>query len=190
MSIKSIKVIFCFLCLFLLISEALTIFGQSRNKIKTISKIAKKLKAEDVRRKEVETLLLRGEYQHDGSGELIYIGTFLSVPALLKVLENNPPQIFNPCDWASVIESPLAPVNNPLPPPQLNNTPLSLPVPYSPPKVEEPKQDCSPHKSYICTYAHAVTALRKIPGQNFVDYQDWKNWWEKYQTETKSPKIK
>jgi hypothetical protein len=33
-------------------------------------------------------------------------------------------------------------------------------------------------KSYVCTYAHAVSALKKITGQNFTDYQDWKTWWE------------
>jgi hypothetical protein len=35
-----------------------------------------------------------------------------------------------------------------------------------------------PKKSYICTYAHAVAALRKITGQNYTEYEDWRNWWE------------
>lgn len=45
----------------------------------------------DERRKQIEERMLKGEYQHDGSGELMYIGTMESVPALLKVLKDHPP---------------------------------------------------------------------------------------------------
>ena len=36
--------------------------------------------------------MLKGEYQHDGSGELLYIGDLTSVPALLKVLKDHAPK--------------------------------------------------------------------------------------------------
>ena len=35
--------------------------------------------------------MLNGEYLHDGAGELLYIGDISSVPALLRVLKDNPP---------------------------------------------------------------------------------------------------
>jgi hypothetical protein len=37
--------------------------------------------------------MLNGEYQHDGSLELLEIGDITSVPALLRVLKDNPPTI-------------------------------------------------------------------------------------------------
>ena len=43
------------------------------------------------RRAEVHKLMLKGEYLHDGAGELSYIGDISSVPALLVVLKENPP---------------------------------------------------------------------------------------------------
>ena len=43
------------------------------------------------RRAEVHKLMLKGEYLHDGSGELARIGDISSVPALLVVLKKNPP---------------------------------------------------------------------------------------------------
>lgn len=43
------------------------------------------------RRAELHKLMLKGEYLHDGAGELLYIGDISSVPALLVVLKKNPP---------------------------------------------------------------------------------------------------
>jgi hypothetical protein len=43
------------------------------------------------RRAEVHKLMLKGEYLHDGAGELTDIGDISSVPALLVVLKKNPP---------------------------------------------------------------------------------------------------
>lgn len=45
------------------------------------------------RRDAIHRMMLNGEYQHDGSGELYYIGDISSVPALLQVLKDNPPTI-------------------------------------------------------------------------------------------------
>jgi hypothetical protein len=42
------------------------------------------------RRISIEKQMLKGENLHNGSGELLYIGTIESVPALLKVLELTP----------------------------------------------------------------------------------------------------
>ena len=42
------------------------------------------------RREEIHKLMLDGEYQHDGSSELLYIGDITSVPALLQLLKDNP----------------------------------------------------------------------------------------------------
>ena len=42
------------------------------------------------RREAIHTMMLNGEYQHDGSSELVYIGDISSVPALLQVLKDNP----------------------------------------------------------------------------------------------------
>ena len=47
---------------------------------------------EVARRDEVEAMMLRGEYLHDGSGELSRIGDIDSVPALLVVLKEHPPR--------------------------------------------------------------------------------------------------
>ena len=43
------------------------------------------------KREAIHKLMLNGEYQHDGSTELLYIGDISSVPALLQVLKDNPP---------------------------------------------------------------------------------------------------
>lgn len=43
------------------------------------------------RREAVHAMMLEGGYQHDGAGELLYIGDITSVPALLRVLKDNPP---------------------------------------------------------------------------------------------------
>ena len=43
------------------------------------------------RRAEVQKLMLKGEFLHDGAIELQYIGDINSVPALLVVLKKNPP---------------------------------------------------------------------------------------------------
>ena len=43
------------------------------------------------RREAIHKMMLNGEYQHDGSSELVYIGDISSVPALLQVLRDNPP---------------------------------------------------------------------------------------------------
>lgn len=45
------------------------------------------------RRNQIHKLMLEGKYQHDGAAELIYIGDITSVPALLRVLKDNPPSI-------------------------------------------------------------------------------------------------
>ncbi len=45
------------------------------------------------RREAIHEMMLKGEYQHDGSEELYYIGDMSSVPALLQVLKDNPPTI-------------------------------------------------------------------------------------------------
>ena len=42
------------------------------------------------RREAIHKMMLNGEYQHDGSSELVYIGDISSVPALLQVLKDNP----------------------------------------------------------------------------------------------------
>jgi len=190
------KPIFCLLGLVLFLNSSSEVLGQRKSKNKSQTDIAAKQADVDAKRKKFEAMMLQGEYQHDGSGELIYIGTIDSVPALLKVLENHPPSIYDPCGWSSGIEIPPPPpaLKIPPPPPPLKNG--SLPPSLPPdevsnlPQIEVSKPDCSPKKSYICTYAHAVSALRKITGQNFFEYQDWKNWWEKYQVETKSQKLK
>lgn len=46
------------------------------------------------RRQEIHKRMLKGEYQHDGSIELIYIGDLTSVPALLRVLKDHAPQSY------------------------------------------------------------------------------------------------
>jgi NADPH-dependent ferric siderophore reductase len=40
----------------------------------------------------IDKLIFAGRYQHDGAGELIYIGDMTSVPALLRVLKDNAPK--------------------------------------------------------------------------------------------------
>lgn len=174
------KTIFCLFSLILFLNLTSNIFGQRKTNNKSQAKAAAQQATNEARRKNVEALILQGKYQHDGSGELIYIGTITSVPALLKVLEAHPPHTYNPC----------AGIAMEIPPPPLWRMSTMPPVTDLPTKTEKPKPDCTAKKSYICTYSHAVTALIKITGQNFVDYQDWKNWWKKYQAETESPKIK
>jgi len=116
-------------------------------------------KSDDERRKQVESLMLQGKYQHDGSGELFYIGTIESVPALLKVLEDNPPTI------EKIEDEDIPEVKKPGEVQTISNIP----------KVKR-----EPRKFYICTYAHAINALKKITGQNFIEYQEWRNWWEEF----------
>lgn len=85
-------------------------------------------------REQIYRLIFDGRYQHDGAGELLYIGDLTSVPALLRVLKDNAPK------------------------------------------------DCPGGRcAYICTYAHAVAALKKITGHKAVAYEDWAAWWEEYQ---------
>ena len=170
------KIIFCFLSLFLLLNLPSDAFGQRKAKSKSETKITVEQKTDEERRKNVESFMLQGKYQHDGSGELMYIGTIESMPALLKVLEDHPPNIYQPCGEKIGVKI--------APPPPLKNNSLAS----SPQQNEVPKPDCSPKKIYICTYAHAISALRKITGQNFVDYQDWKNWWENYQKDKEQTK--
>jgi hypothetical protein len=165
------KLIFCFLSLILFSNSTSQVFGQRKFKNKLKTEVVAK-KQTDERREKIEILMLQGKYQHDGSGELAYIGRIESVPALLKVLEDNPPHIYHPCAGKNEIEIP--------PPPPFGN--ISPPAP----PVEVPKPDCLPKKNYICTYAHAIAALMKITGQKFIDYEIWKSWWEKYQAENKT----
>jgi len=114
--------------------------------------------SDDDRRKTVENMMLQGSYLHDGSGELMYIGTIESVPALLKVLETYPPIV-------EIIEDE---------PPEVKKSGEIITL------SETPKVKREPRKSYICTYAHAIAALQKITQQKFIDYEDWKNWWAEY----------
>ena len=118
-----------------------------------VKNVYKSISGEE-RRKWVETEMLNGRYQHDGSGELLYIGTIESVPALLQVLKDNPPATF-----PAELDPPPPPIGKAMTPPQ------------------------PPRKLYICTYAHAVAALRKITGQTFVDYDEWLKWWTAHQQE-------
>ena len=65
---------------------------------KTPTRAKQKLAAASVeevaaRREHIHRRMLNGEYQHDGSAELIEIGNLSSVPALLQVLKDNPPTI-------------------------------------------------------------------------------------------------
>lgn len=112
-------------------------------------------------------MLLRGEYHHDGSAELMYIGTMDSVPALLTVLQRHPG-------------------NDP------NNPYLGGDTPpwrgYHPGETaDHPEPEKRERRMiYICTYIHAVDALRKITGQDLSEYEDWASWWESYQ---KSGKV-
>lgn len=158
MKINSFKLICCLLSFFALIILFQESFGQ--NKSTTNSNKSTNTKADEKRRVEIQKLLLNGEYQHDGSGELISIGTIDSVPALLKVLADNPPKI------QKIVEDDDAPVlRDPNEIVTLSETPKTIQI---------------PKKYYKCTYAHAVEALRKITGQNFVEYEDWQNWWIEY----------
>jgi hypothetical protein len=132
---KSLFIIFLTITLLSIPANA-----QKRKKQKIVKDITVVRKQTDKERRiSIEKRMLKGEYLHDGSGELLYVGTINSVPALLKALE-------------------LTPV-----------------------------RETDGKKSYVCTYAHAVSALRRITGQKLIDYQDWKNWWENYK-QTKSKK--
>lgn len=129
--------------------DAQTKRSKTKGKITTVATYTPQ--TPDGRRRQVEERMLKGEYQHDGSGELRYIGTIESVPALLRVLKDNPPYI----------------LENDIPPP--------------PPLPGQPAiQARGP--LVVCTYHHALTALRKITGQNLSWYEEWLVWWEKYQT--------
>lgn len=55
------------------------------------SACATKAEKDIARRDEVEQMMLRGGYLHDGPSELQEIGDIKSVPALLIVLKENPP---------------------------------------------------------------------------------------------------
>lgn len=134
------KIFFYLLGIVLFLSSNSETFAQKKSTKKTQIKITTQQLSKDEKRKAVEALLLQGKYQHDGSVELANIGTLQSVPALLKVLEDNPP-----------IET-------------------------------------NGKKSYICTYSHAVSALKNITGQTFVEFEKWKNWWENYQKDKSETK--
>lgn len=116
------------------------------------------LPAEDERRKSVEERMFKGDYQHDGSLELRYIGTLESVPALLKVLK----------DLHPIEREPEIPV-----PPS---------IPGQPP-VQIPKKPLY----FICTYHHAVQTLRRITGQNLNYYPEWNEWWERNRPQPVTP---
>src|SRR5215207_1033852 len=73
----------------------------------------------DSRREAAHKLMLNGENQHDGAGELLEIGDISSAPALLRVLKDNPPT-----------------------------------------------RKADGRLTYICTAAHALSALRRISGIN------------------------
>ena len=59
------------------------------------------------RRSEVHELMLKGEYLHDGSIELLSIGDISSVPALLATLKKHPPSPHGglSCTTAHAIEA-------------------------------------------------------------------------------------
>lgn len=109
--------------------------------------------------------MLRGEYQHDGSEELASIGTIESVPALLKVLKDHPGYDTNGSTFSGGGL------------PRSGNDRNGDGGPDDVQPVDPPKPG---RMIYICTYAHAVSALRKITGQNLFEYEDWVEWWKKY----------
>jgi hypothetical protein len=47
-------------------------------------------------------------------------------------------------------------------------------------KDNAPKDCPGGRCTYICTYAHAIAALKKITGHKAVAYEDWIAWWEEY----------
>jgi hypothetical protein len=109
-------------------------------------------------RKATETRMLKGEHQHDGSGVLAEVGTMESGPALLRVLKDN------------------------------QGTPIHH---AGDDKLTADKEiggvATKPKKLYICTYVHAVMALKKITGQDFIEYEDWMTWWKGYRHEHPFP---
>jgi hypothetical protein len=131
---------------------------KKRSKAKTTTVVTYSLPTDDERRKQIEERMLKGEYQHDGSGDLMYIGTMESVPALLKVLKDHPP-------YERKSEIP--------PPPPLPGQAAIQPEP----------------PLFVCTYHHAITALRKITGQKLTWYDEWLAWWKKYQAERQGGQI-
>lgn len=55
------------------------------------SRTPRQLSTEDIaKRDEIEAKMMKGEYLHDGPGELIQVGDIDSVPAILVVLKKNP----------------------------------------------------------------------------------------------------
>jgi hypothetical protein len=70
-----------------------TLLPQSTIEVaQTLEPISTPLTEKDLKRRaEVHKLMLKGEYLHDGSGELASIGDINSVPALLVVLKKHPP---------------------------------------------------------------------------------------------------
>lgn len=117
------------LCLLLILTSSS--LAQRRNK-KSVTIKQTTVVSNEANRKSIESKILKGIDQHGGSINLIEIGTIESIPALLKVLEDNPPFERNG------------------------------------------------KKSYICTFSHAVSALRKITKREFSELHDWKSWWETY----------
>lgn len=65
----------------------------------------------EARRDALHKMMLNGEYQHDGSSELVHIGDITSVPALLQVLKDNPStrmpdgRLFGVCTAAHAYEA-------------------------------------------------------------------------------------
>lgn len=152
------KRVILFLTVPLIAISAVAGYGQGTRRLRAATPSEQK-RIDNEYRKKLEAMLLRGEGQHDGSGELRGVGTMESVPALLKVLEMNPGV------------EPRTQIRIPTGLPGVDD--------WGTNKDEIPQTKSK--KTYICTYAHAVTTLREITGQNFFEYEDWINWWNEYQ---------
>lgn len=145
--------------------------AQTRKNSKESVGASQKKVSDDDRRKEVEAMLLRGEYQHDGSSVLESIGTMDSVPALLYVLEKHPGYDMNAAPRSAESGS------------------AAFYHPGEEAKTPQPTAEKRERKmGYICTYLHAVNALQKITGQDLSEYEDWVKWWDEYQKSGKAHK--
>ena len=74
------------------VAHAVQKYRSSRQLVGSASKITKTCAVDIVkRREELHRLILSGKNEHNGTAELLEIGNISSVPALLKVLKDNPP---------------------------------------------------------------------------------------------------
>jgi hypothetical protein len=64
----------------------------SQQRVRSAGKITKSCAVDVIkRREEIHRLILSGTNEHNGTAELLEIGNISSVPALLRVLKDNPP---------------------------------------------------------------------------------------------------